>query len=49
MNSQLQKGLRIKEKEQKQLLIIRNTKQNKITRITKKTEKTNMNIVNHQK
>ena len=28
---------------------MRNTKQNKIIKITKKTEKINMNIVNHQK
>ena len=39
MNSQLQRSLEIKEKEQKQLLIIRNAKQNKITRITKKQKK----------
>ena len=49
MNSQLQQSLEIKEKKQKQLLIIRDTKQNKIAKITKKTEKINMNIINHQK
>ena len=49
MNSQLQQSLEIKEKEQKQSLIMRDTKQNKITKITKETEKTNMNIISHQK
>ena len=48
MNSQLWKSLEIKEKEWKQLLIMRNAKWNKIIRITKETEKTKMNIVNHQ-
>ena len=49
MNSQLQQSLEIKKKEQKQSLIMRDTKQNEIAKITKKTEKTNMNIVSHQK
>ena len=49
MNSQLQQSLEIKEKEQKQSLIMKNAKQNEITKITKKTKKTNMNIINHQK
>ena len=48
MNSQLQQSLEIKKKEQKQSLIVRNTKQNKITKIMKEIEKTNMNIINHQ-
>ena len=49
MNSQLWKSLRIKEKKQKQLLIIRNARQNKIMKITKKMKEINMNIINHQK
>ena len=49
MNSQLQKNLEIKKKKQKQSLIIRDAKQNKITKITKKMKKMNMNIINHQK
>jgi len=48
MNSQLQQNLEIRKKKQKQLLIVKDTKQNKIARITKETEKTNMNIINHQ-
>ena len=49
MNSQLQQSLKIKEKKQKQILIMKDTKQNKIARITKKTEKIKMNINHHQK
>ena len=48
MNSQLQQNLEIKEKEQKQSLIMKDAKQNKIAKIMKKTEKTNMNIAHHQ-
>ena len=44
MNSQLQWSLEIKKKEQKQSLIVRDTKQNEIAKITKKTEKISMNI-----
>ena len=49
MNLQLQQSLKIKEKEQKQSLIIKDTRWNKIVKITKEIEKVNMNIVNHQK
>ena len=49
MNSQLWWSLEIKEKKQKQLLIMRNTKWNEIAKIIKKIKKTNMNIINHQK
>ena len=49
MNSQLWQNLEIKEKKQKQSLIIRNTKWNEIMKVTKKMKKTSMNIANHQK
>ena len=49
MNSQLQWSLEIKEKKWKQSLIMKNVKWNKIIKITKKIEKTNMNIADHQK
>ena len=39
MNSQLWWSLEIKEKEWRQLLIIRDAKWNKITRVTKETKK----------
>ena len=48
MNSQLQWSLEIKKKEWKQTLIMKNAKQNKITKIMKETEKVSMNITNHQ-
>ena len=48
MNSCLQKKLKIKEKKQKQSLIIKNAKQNKIDRITKKIKKTKMQIIKYQ-
>ena len=48
MNSQLWWNLKIKEKEWKQSLIVRDVKQNEIVRIMKKTEKTNMSIINYQ-
>ena len=47
MNSQLWWSLKIKEKEWVQSLIMRDAKQNEITRITKKMKETNMNIANH--
>ena len=47
MNSQLWKSLEIKEKEQKQSLIMRDARWNEIARITKKTEKTSMNITDY--
>ena len=49
MNLQLWWSLEIKKKEWKQLLIMRDAKQNKITKITKEMKKMNMNIVNYQK
>ena len=48
MNLQLWWNLKIKEKEQKQSLIMRNAKQNEIIRIIKKIEETSMNIADYQ-
>ena len=48
MNSHLWKKLKIKETERKQSLIIRNTKQNKIDRVTKEIKETEMQIIKHQ-
>ena len=48
MNLQLWKSLRIKEKEWKQSLIMRDAKWNEIVKITKKMKETSMNITDHQ-
>ena len=48
MNSQLWRNLEIKEKEQKQLLIMRDAKWNEIIKITKKIKKISMNIADYQ-
>ena len=48
MNSHLQKELKIKKKERKQSLIVRDTKWNKIDRIMKKIKKIKMQIIKHQ-
>ena len=48
MNSHLRKELKIKEKEKKQSLIVKNTKWNKINKITKKIKKMKIQIIKHK-
>ena len=47
MNSQLQRNLEIKEKEQEQSLIMKDAKWNEIARIMKEMKETNMKIMNY--